>query len=237
MGLNPGRGSAARRLADVANIAAIAAVALGLAACAGLPGSRGGRGGGDAVDPWAVASPLGALQVALLHHQLAGTPAPAELALAWPDLCEVRGVEARAEAVHGAAARLAVEAERVAAAPGWQVQVRQPLGPWDPKGGGFRTVLKAGAVIRFDAFNYCFLERRYLLVFRDGDAQALLPVDEAAARALLRRDPSRTLALDLEVEPVAAQLVDGVPALVVDIRRLRATDGSGAVVLDTGAAR
>jgi hypothetical protein len=31
--------------------------------------------------------------------------------------------------------------------------------------------------------------------------------------------------------------VDGVPALVVDIRRLRATDGSGAVVLDTGAAR
>jgi hypothetical protein len=139
--------------------------------------------------------------------------------------------------VAGAAARLDAEAERVAAAPRWQVQVRQELGPYDLQAHGFHSLLKAGAVIRFDPYNYCFRELRYLLAFRNGGDHALLPLDEAAAKQLLRRDPSKAVTLDLMVEPVATQVEGGEPVLVVDITRMRVTDGTNTVLLDTGAAR
>jgi hypothetical protein len=208
----------------------LAAAALLLAACATATA-------GGARDPWSAAEPLGPLQVALLYHQRSSTPAPLALALAWPDLCQARGVEAQGQAVAGAKARLDAEAKRVDATERWQVQVRQPLGPYDLQRHGFQTVLRAGAVIRFDAYAYCFRELRYLLVFRNGGAHALLPLDEEGARRLLRRDPSKSVTIDLMVEPVATQVEDGEPALVVDITRLRASDGTGSLLLDTGAAR
>lgn len=208
----------------------LAVAALLLAACATTSGGRG-------ADPWTTTASLGPLQVALLYHQRSATPAPPALALAWRDLCQVGGAEAQAQAVKGAAARLGAEGERVAATSLWQVQVRQQLGPYDLRSGGFQTVLKAGAVIRFDPFNFCFRELRYLLAFRNGGAHAILRLDEAAAKGLLRRDPSRAVTIDLMVEPVATQVDGGEPTLVVDITRLRATDGTGTVLLDSGLER
>jgi hypothetical protein len=206
------------------------AAALLLAACATTPA-------GKASEPWTAAEPLGPLQVALLYHQRSATPAPPALSLAWRELCQVGGVEAQADAVTGAAARLAKESERVAATPRWQVQVRQQLGGYDLQRGGFHSVLKAGAVIRFDPFNFCFRELRYLLAFRNGGAHAILPLDQGAAKGMLRRDPSRAVIIDLMVEPVATQVENEEPTLVVDIRRLRVTDATGAVLLDTGGER
>jgi hypothetical protein len=212
------------------NRTSLAAAALLLAACATTPT-------GQATDPWTTTAPLGPLQVALLYHQRSATPAPAALSLAWRELCQAGDAEAQAEAVKGAAARLEAESERVAALDRWQVQVRQQLGPYDLRSGGFHSVLKAGAVIRFDPFNYCFRELHYLLAFRNGGAHAILPVDQMAAKGLLRRDPSRAVTIDLLVEPVATQADHGEPTLMVDITRLRVTDGTGTVLLDTGVER
>jgi hypothetical protein len=206
------------------------AAALLLAACATTSN-------GKAYDPWAATAQLGPLQVALLYHQRTATTPPPALSLAWRELCQVGGAEAQTEAVKRASSRLAVEADRVAAEPRWQVQVRQPLGPYDLQSGGFHSVLKAGSVIRFDPFNYCFRELRYLLAFRNGGSHAILPLEEAAAKALLRRDPTRAVTIDLMVEPVATQVEHGEPILVVDITRLRVTDGTNTVLLDTGAER
>jgi hypothetical protein len=197
-----------------------------VAACAGAPAA-----GARSTDPWADAQPLGPLQVALLYHQLESTPAPPELALAWPELCRLHG-DAQAAAAREAAPRLAAESARVERNRTWRVQVRQPLGPYDPAAGGYRTTLRDGAVIRFDPFNYCFKDLRYLLAFENGGAHALVRLDEEAARAMLRRDPSRTMTLDLLVEPEAARPVGDARALVVRIHRLRASDATGSVLFD-----
>jgi hypothetical protein len=171
--------------------------------------------------------------VALLYHQQAGSRPHPELSLAWPELCQVRGAEAQAAAIRGAAPRLAEEETRVAGISTWHVQIREALGPYDRTAGGYRTSLRPGAVIRFDTFNYCFKDLRYLLVFRNGESHGLLRLDEEAARALLRRDPSRVVTLDLLVEPAGAQQDNGAGALLVDILRLRAVDATGAVLLDS----
>jgi hypothetical protein len=206
------------------SLAALAALLL--QACATTSGA-------GAREAWNTTPILGPLQAALLYHREAATPPPPGLALAWPELCQERGAERQAAAVRGAAGRLADEAARVARTPLWRLQIRETLGPYDPIAGGFRTSLRPGSVIRFDAFNYCFKELRYLVVFRNGDAHGLLRLDEEAARALLRRDADREVTLDLLVEPVGSQLDHRAGAVVLDIIRVRAIDATNAVLLDT----
>jgi hypothetical protein len=206
--------------------AVTALAALLLAACATTSGA-------GAREAWDTTPILGPLQAALLYHAESATPPPPALALAWPELCQERGAEKQAAAVRAAAGRLAEEAARVKRAPLWRVQIRETLGPYDRTAGGFRTSLKPGSVIRFDSFNYCFKELRYLVVFRNGDEHGLVRLDEEAARAMLRRDPDREVRLDLLVEPVGSQLDHGAGAVVLDILRLRAVDATSTVLLDT----
>jgi len=205
-------------------VTALAAVLLSACATTSAAGAR---------EAWNTTPILGPLQAALLYHGESATPPPPALALAWPELCQERGAERQAAAIRGASVRLAGEAARVERTPLWRLQIREALGPYDRTAGGFRTSLKPGSVIRFDSFNYCFKELRYLVVFRNGDAHGLLRLDEEAARALLRRDPDREVTLDLLVEPVGSQLDHGAGAVVLDILRLRAVDATSTVLLDT----
>jgi len=207
--------------------AVTALAALLLFACATTSGA-GARAA------WNTTPILGPLQAALLYHGESATPPPPELALAWPELCDDRGAEKQAAAVRGAAGRLAEEAAKVQRTPLWRVQIREALGPYDRTAGGFRTSLKPGSVIRFDSFNYCFKELRYLVVFRNGDAHGLVRLEEEAARAMLRRDPDREVTLDLLVEPVGSQLDHGAGAVVLDILRLRVVDAASSGLGDTG---
>jgi hypothetical protein len=215
-----------------------AATLAGLLAAAGCAGDSRPHAPGAAgiVTAWAALPPAGPLQVALLYHHLAGTPPPPELAFAWPDVCAVRGEAEQAVALRRAAPRLAEAARAVDAAPSWRVQLRQELGAWDAAQGGFRTVLRNGAVVRFEPADFCFADLRYLLAFTDGDRFSLLPADAAAATRLAQADPSRAVTYDLEVRPSGHRLEGGVPLLLVSVVRLRARDARGAVVAERGPA-
>jgi hypothetical protein len=216
--------------------AALGLAMLAVAACARVPRSPEAEARAAAAH-WAALPTAGPLQVALLYHALSGAPPPPELAYAWPDVCGVHGEAEQAVAVRRMAPRLAEAARSTSPDRHWQVQVRQQLGPYDVARGGFRTVFRNGAVVRFEPADFCFADLRYLLAFEDGGRFSLLELDAAAALRLAQADPSRAVGYDLEVEPVGHQLEAGVPVLRVSVVRLRARDAHGAVLSDSGAAR
>jgi hypothetical protein len=209
--------------------AALAAV-LSLSACAG------GRPGAVPPEHWAGLPTLGPLEAALLYHRESGTVPPEERLIHWyGEVCGELDVSAREAAKPEARAALARAAAAAARRDRWMVPLRQTLGAYDLRRGGFPASLRKGAVVAFDRSDYCGQDLSYLVLFRNGARHDFLAVEEARARRFVRENPLRTVVLQLEVEVGGAQPGPPSPTLLVRIVRWRALDAVNGTVVAEGA--
>jgi hypothetical protein len=198
------------------------AVALLLASCAVVaPPGSGARGERPV---------LGPLEAALLYHQRTATRAPDALVSWYGEVCGELDPAARRDAAERARVSLSQAGATAADTARWRVPIRQSLGGYDLRQGGFTTSLREGAVVRFERGEYCNEDLRYLLVFRNGGAFAQLDVPRERALELVRSNPTRTVIHELEVEVVGAQRVPA-PALILNIVALRTRDAASGTLL------
>lgn len=208
-------------------IAAVVAV-LSLGACAT------GRSGTASASHWSALTVMGPLEAGLLYHQRSETPPDPRLAFAWGDVCGEIDPAARSQALEAAQPRLAQAARVAAEHDAWVLPLRQTMGAYDLKRGGFSTGLQTGSVVRFDRSDFCRQEVSFLVAFRNGNAYSVLRLPEESARLFVRANPARTVVHDLEVEVVGWQPGPPGPTLLVDIVRMRTRDAlSDRVILDT----
>lgn len=203
---------------------AIVAV-LTLGACASM------RDATAASRHWSGLTVMGPLEAGLLYHQRSDAPFDPRLAFAWGDVCGEKDEAARAQALAAAQPRLRAAATEAAEKASWALPLRQALGAYDQRRGGFPTVIHKGSVIRFDGSDYCREGLSFLVAFRNGDRFALLPLADDGARQLVRANPARTVVHDLEVEVVGWQPGPPGPTLLVDILRFRTRDAQSDRVL------
>ena len=156
---------------------------------------------------------LHALEAGLLWHSLARAPVPPGLAGAFGEVCGEVGEAARQEAIEGAAEKLAQARRDVEATPRWIIPLRQTLGGYDLKRGGFEVNLRTGGVVRFDKFDFCQQPLAFLVAFGNGDEYQFIPVADEVARAFVRADRDRAVELAVVVEPQHAQ--EGAPPVLV----------------------
>jgi hypothetical protein len=207
-------------------------MAAAVAVCSMMGCATGRAGAGDG--HWASLPVLGPLEAGLLYYDRSDTPPDPRLVFAWGDVCGVVDEEERAQAVTGAQPRLRQAAKRVDGKASWLVPLRQSLGNYDIRRGGFPTGIRQGSVVRFDRGDFCHQELGFLVAFRNGDATSLLRIPEEEAKQLVRTNPGRAVVHDLEVEVVGWQPGPPGPTLLVDIVRVRTRDAqSGRVVYDS----
>jgi len=208
-------------------IAAVLAV-LSLGACATA------RSGSAGASHWSALTVMGPLEAGLLYYQRAGIPPDPRLAFAWGDVCGEQDPAARSQALTAAQARLQQAALATADRDAWVLPLRQTMGAYDLKRGGFATGVQTGSVIRFDRSDFCRQDLSFLVAFRNGNAYSLLRLSEEGARHFIRTNTVRTVVHDLEVEVVGWQPGPPGPTLLVDIVRMRTRDTlTDRVVLDT----
>lgn len=188
--------------------------------------------------PWDRLEPLGPLATALLFHQRADVPYPEEqLAASLPGVCRVSDAEARQEALDGAWERLR-QADRAARERRrWLVTTPIALGGYDLRRGGFPTGLGRDTGPRYGRLQYCGQDGlSYGVDLVNWKAFDLVPVPEARALSFVRANMQRQVDLDLEVEPVGAE-VGPVRVVLFRVVRLRVRDAVGGEVLGEAAAR
>lgn len=208
-------------------IAAVVAV-LSLGACLTM------RTGSSSAGHWAALSVMGPLEAGLLYHLRSDTPPDPRLAFAWGDVCGEHDPAARSQALAAAQPRLAQAADAAGDKGAWVLPLRQTMGAYDLKKGGFGTGVQTGSVIRFDRSDFCREDLSFLVAFRNGNAYSVLHLSEDGARRFVRSNPARTVVHDLEVEVVGWQPGPPGPTLLVDIVRMRTRDTlTDRLLLDT----
>jgi hypothetical protein len=184
---------------------------------------------------WAALKPLGALEVAFVHQQLADEPEPTEaLASALPGVCGITDDAKKQEALEGAFARVSDGIKEAVATRRWRIQLTTELGGYDFPHAGFLTGLTEDAGPTYGRGDYCWQPVELSVVLQNWSDYALVAVPRERAIPFARGNQQRVVQQELEVEVVGARA--GPPkAVVVRILRLRLKDAvSGAWLADTG---
>jgi hypothetical protein len=173
---------------------------------------------------------LHALDAALLYQALAEVPTPPELAAAYGEVCGEVDAAARRQALEAARGKLEQARREAAGTPRWTIPLRQRVGGYDLKRGGFEVNVRTGGAIRFDKFDFCQQPFAFLVAFANGDAFDFIPVADEQARQFVRTNGDRDVEVRLEVEPLRAQ-AGTPPVLVVRVVRATLKDALGGAVL------